>query len=229
MPHALTEHLLYARHRGGCPMYNRETKTQPLPLSWLVWNGRLSRNFPVTEEKQAFHFFLVICVKVWLLHGKSVIDQGLAYWWGVHLRWQSCLMYRITGPAERGSCVYLNPSSRHSDHSWQTGDRYCQSALFLKPPTLLCVFCKFGGVPASWPAEWHSLPGSEDSWASRRRDIQRLLPWYCWPRQKPAWLLEKARIVLVSTGLGRKVESGHRCGEKNVSLQRVCLFSLTKQ
>lgn len=157
------------------------------------------------------------------------LDQGLAYWWGVHLRWQSCLMYRITDPAERGSCVYLNPSSRHSDHSWQTGDRYCQSALFLKPPTLLCVFCKFGGVPASWPAEWHSLPDSEDSWASRRRDIQRLLPWYCWPRQKPAWLLEKARIVLVSTGLGRKVESGHRCGEKNVSLQRVCLFSLTKQ
>lgn len=75
MPHALTEHLLYARHRGGCPMYNRETKTQPLPLSWLVWNGRLSRNFPVTEEKQAFHFFLVICVEVWLLHGKSAISM----------------------------------------------------------------------------------------------------------------------------------------------------------
>lgn len=56
-------------------MYNRETKTQPLPLSWLLWNGRLSRNFPVTEEKQAFHFFLVLCVEVWLLHGKSVISM----------------------------------------------------------------------------------------------------------------------------------------------------------
>lgn len=68
-------------------------------------------------------------------------------------------MYKITSLAGTGSCVYLNPSSRHSSHSWQTGGRYCQSAVFLKAPTpTLCVFVVSleGGALASQSAERHS-------------------------------------------------------------------------
>lgn len=152
------------------------------------------------------------------------LDRSLSYWWGLCWRWQTHLMYKITDPTKRGSCVYLHTSSRHSGHSWQTGGRYCQSPLFLKLPTPLCVLCEFRGVPATWPAGRHSLPGCEHSWAPWRKDVQWLLSQYCWLRQGPAWLPQKAEIVLVSSDLGSKVESGHRCGEKNMSLQRVpCL------
>lgn len=146
------------------------------------------------------------------------LDRSLSYWWGLCGDGRPILC--ITLQAQPGgSCVYLHSSSRHSGHSWQTGGRYCQSALFLKLPTPLCVLCEFRGLPATWPAGGHFLPGCEHSWAPWRKDAQwLLLPWYYWLRQGPEWLPEKAGIVLVSSDLGSKVESGHRCGEKNMSL-----------
>ena len=148
-------------------------------------------------------------------------------------------MYKITSLAERGSCVYLNPSSRHSSHSWQTGGRYCQSAVFLKVPhPHPCVFVLSleGFLPVGLQSD--ILPGFENGWIQgEEMSIGYFLSHISQGRgtslqgRRPAWLLLKAKLCLCPWALvwGDKWTVVIGMERRICPFEESVFFSVTKQ